>query len=388
VTGSSSARTATKTTIVTEFDSISAEWDALVPLTHRGGVFLESDWMRSAWAWRALSARLHVVRVARGSEVIGFVPLVETAASRVGRSVRQLEFLEIPDTQFCDVICQISELDTVCVALAKHLSSTHTAWDEVSLAKLDAASATAPALARAFTAEGLAAYIGELDVVPGVRLTNSWDAYYATRTRRLKKANNHLANRLKRAASSIEIERVTGAQLRAEDLQTAYDAVASVSSRSWKSSTGLTFEHSGPQRFLRELIQRASDRGWLSLWFLRLDGTVVATELQLVYDGTVSALRSDYDPAYAELSAGSYLNWQLLKQLFDGANSYYCMGPGTNEYKLRWADERPEHCTLRGYNRTARGLLGRIEDRAARPVLRRVFRRNAQPAVVSTSEDS
>lgn len=387
MTGNPTRRPAS-TSVLGDLAALTQEWDRLAPRAHRPSVFLESDWMRAAWAWRSETARLHIVRVARGGEAIGFVPLIETRAPRLGRSARRLEFLEIPDTQRCEVLCAPGDLDAVCGALAAHLAGVHRRWDELCLVKLDAESPTLAALARAFGETGLTAYTGESAVVPGVRLSGGWEAFYAGRTRRLKKANNHLANRLKRAVGSIEVERLSGMEIPQDRLAAAVDALTNISRRSWKAATGLTFDQSGPQRFLRELLPRAAARGWLSLWLLRLDGKVAATELQLAHRGVIAALRSDYDPDYAELSAGSYLNWQLIVQLFATGEAYYCMGPGANKYKLRWADDLPQQLTLRVYNRTARGVLGWIEDRAARPALRRLLRRAPDEAQSTAGEDA
>src|SRR5205814_1178166 len=138
----------------------------------------------------------------------------------------------------------------------------------------------------------------------------------------------------------------------------AFDAlqtITAISARSWKSVTGNSLEHAGPQAFARRLVQNAQKRGWLSVWILRLEGRPAAMELQLIADGAVYALRSDFDASLGELSPGSHLNGVLLEQLFDAGLRRYVMGPGENAYKYRWTDQAEEVCTLTSYGPTVAG---------------------------------
>ena len=65
----------------------------------------------------------------------------------------------------------------------------------------------------------------------------------------------------------------------------------------------------------------------------------VAMEYQLVDNGNVHALRSDFDQSCEDLSPGSYLFRHLLESSFGGGLTRYYMGPGDNPYKLRWTDQ-------------------------------------------------
>ncbi len=110
-----------------------------------------------------------------------------------------------------------------------------------------------------------------------------------------------------------------------------------ISAKSWKSRTGNSLDMPAPQAFIRRLSALASRRGWLSIWILSLNDRPVAMEYQLVADGNVYALRSDFDPEFDEISPGTYLNLVLVQQLFGRGLRRYYMGPGNNAYKCRWA---------------------------------------------------
>jgi CelD/BcsL family acetyltransferase involved in cellulose biosynthesis len=97
----------------------------------------------------------------------------------------------------------------------------------------------------------------------------------------------------------------------------------------------------------------------------------------------ISALRSDYDPAYENLSPGTYMNWKMLEQLFNEDYRYYSMGPGGNTYKFRWAEELPDQYRMTLYNRTWRGRLLDLLELKSRPMKRTIveFLKNAKDKV-------
>jgi CelD/BcsL family acetyltransferase involved in cellulose biosynthesis len=380
---------AVTTSTVTDLARLETDWLLLFPAAHRPTVFLDLHWLRAAWAWRSDSAALHIVRVERMGKPIGLIPLVIAAVRHRGRRIRRVEFLEVPDTQICDLICATGDVEAVAAGLARHLHRCRREWDELRLAKLDRGSPSVPALTRGLREQGFATYVDETVTVPGVDLRRDWETYYSGRTRRLKKSNNHLANRLRRSARRIEIEHFDAQRLRSGSTGAVRQALESLSARSWKATTGLTLDQPGPRRFLTALLDGEHPHEALSIWLLRVDDAIVAAELHLDSGGVVSALRSDFDPGFAEVSVGSYLHWQLLQRLFDGSHHYYCMGPGMNEYKLRWADALPEQITLKACNRNLGGTISWLEDRVARPLVRRLVGTSAaadRPAPVSEPE--
>ena len=95
-------------------------------------------------------------------------------------------------------------------------------------------------------------------------------------------------------------------------------------------------------------------------------------EYQLEFNGIVSGLRADYDQKFTEFSPGTLLNWRIIEQLFERDASLYSLGPGCNQYKMRWAEEERKLKTLVGYGNLARGRAACAVEKYMRPLARRI----------------
>lgn len=347
------------------FLALREDWNRLAALTRADDVFLRHEWFDAAWQWLGHERRLAILGVEQNGELIGICPLVHGVRSRHHLRIRCLEFLKIPDTQGCDILAAPAHRERVIDAVFEHLARRETAWDLLDLRTIPEDSPTLAAARAAARRHGLAWQAHPHERNPGIDLQGTWQDFYGRRSRRLKKGNNHVANRLRRSGAKLEIIQLKDCR----EIGNALEDAIAVSAASWKTTTGLTLDQAAPGAFIRRLTEHACREGWLSLWLLKLDGKVAAMEYQLHYEGIVSALRADFDKAFDELSPGTYLNWKILEALFDSDAKYYAMGPGQNDYKLRWAEEFPELYRFAAYNRSLRGWLLSLVDLRLKPFL-------------------
>lgn len=368
------------TTIRTEY--IAAEenffklrdaWNRLAEDTDPTSVFLRHEWFDAAWQWLRASAELCVLAIYDGGQLIGIWPLVVKQSKHRGIRIRSIEFLCVPDTQECDVLSASGERERVLDHGVAFLISGKIEWDTLTLDKLCVDRATYTRLPDILSRVHRLACRSDLSGDNfGIRLDGTWKGFYAGRTRRLKKGNNHIRNRIERAGMSIEIEWQKPSSLAEANRHRLLDIITEISSESWKQETSLTLDQEDPQRFVSRLIEHAASEGWLSIWLLKFDGRPVAQELQLVYRGQVAALRADYRASSRDYSPGAYLNWQLIEQLFESSESNYWMGPGSNEYKLRWSDTQTALGRVTVFASSLRGMACRLLELALLPALRRL----------------
>jgi CelD/BcsL family acetyltransferase involved in cellulose biosynthesis len=346
--------------------------DAWNLLAAERSVFLRHEWFDAAWQWRKSedSTRLLVLCVHGKAGLIGILPLLHRSERVVGMPRRVLEFLTVPDNQFCDMLAAEGMETAVAEALAMELAKRRGEWDMLRLAYLPEQSLSRHALLPALERHGIAATVTESSGNSYISLEAGWQDYYAGRSRSLKKACNLAANRLTKAGR-LGVEWLAPGAL-PTTAPSFLDSAVRISAHSWKRSTGNSLDRTGPQAFFRRLSELALKEGWLSLWLLTVDDKPIATEYQLIFAGQVHALRADFIEEYDELSPGTHLNRHLLEQLFGRGLQRYLMGPGDNPYKKRWTDLAEPLFRLDAYSPAVRGRLAELWDLRLKPALRRL----------------
>lgn len=335
--------------------AFAADWNRLAT-----GLFTRHEWFDAAWAWAGQSAELRVLAVWSGGRLIGVLPACLT---RHGAR-RELGLITVPDTQFADLLLAPGAEADAAGAMADALLAARGAWDELRLTRLPADGAwrhLAAALAgRTATATGC--YARNL----AIALDAPWAPFYASLSKTVREKNQLAANRLARAgAVSTQWERGAAAAALLPE-------VAAISAASWKRETGLSLDQPGPAAFLARLGEHGAAQGWLSVWLARLDGQAVAMELQLIDQGQVYALRSDFRAELGQVSPGTWLNWKLLERLSGEGLARYYMGPGENAYKLRWSRSGAELQAFTAWSPSLRGRVWRLWDTQIKPAARRL----------------
>jgi CelD/BcsL family acetyltransferase involved in cellulose biosynthesis len=356
------------------FDGLGPVWTALAAESGQTSPFHSHDWFRCCWQWAAPSRQPELLVIEDAAGPVGLVPLVRWKGSLHGAPVRFAGLLDAPDTPFVDWLAA-GRPEVVIEAVMKELARRQD-WDVLALSGLPATSLTVKALEAWLPGRFRWHRLPSLRS-PYVGVSGRWEEFWAGKSQRFKKTVRNVANRLARAGT------VTVEEHRALDPgDPLFGEMLEVSRRSWKAAERVAIATMpGMVEFFAELTARASARGWLRLWVLRLDGRAVATEYQLEADGRVHALRSEFDGALPEeLSPGTHLNAEIVRALFGRESVHeYNMGPGENEYKSRWASDAHETVRLRIFRPGAYGAaLHALETRAV-PALKRL-RSEGQPA--------
>lgn len=354
-----------------DFAALHAAWNTLQRRLRRPSPFLTHEWFDAAWQWRKQDAQLHILCCMRGQDLVGVLPLLRPASSLRSAASRQLEFLAVPDTQVCDALAADADRVPVASALADELVRRQREWDAIALRYLPDGTIALTELRQALSDRRLRCDVKQATRNPWIALDSSWETYYSSRSRRLKKATNLASNRLSKAGD-IELRWLRPGEGDAAEVDHRVDQITAISARSWKTRTGNSLDNAGPQAFVRRLSQHAHRMNCLSVWILALNKVPIAMELQLIDDGCVFALRSDFDAAYESISPGSYLNRHMLVKLFGTGLRRYLMGPGENIYKYRWADESDAVSTMTIYGHSIGGRWLAARELALKPAARRI----------------
>ena len=109
----------------------------------------------------------------------------------------------------------------------------------------------------------------------------------------------------------------------------------------------------------------------LNIWILNLNNQPIAYEYHLTYKGKVHALRSSFDKNFKGLSPGSFLDYQIIKQLYQrGDICEYDMGGNADFYKLRWTKHYRKHQTVYIFRKEIYSRILYFLDNKLTPLLR------------------
>lgn len=360
-----------------DFHALRASWNSLAANSGLDSVFAQHEWFDAVVSWHE-SPDIFIILIYREEQLIGIVPLQRQAMQYRGMTLSTLAFLSVPDTQACGIIAADGDLPQV-LDCALSMLAADRSWDLLDL-RLVPHDNPLPSLLPGSSRKA------NLNFALKVHSCNyridcssgGWDSYYKTRSRRLKKGNNLIVNKLGKAFDDIEI--IHHRHISEDELEKVLPGIIAISAASWKNTTGLSLDNPAPNRFITCLSRHAVQQGWFSAWELKLDGQSVAMEYQLSHGRHIFALRSDFRDDFERHSPGTYLNFRIIQSLFAEGNTdeSYLMGPGDNPYKMRWATHTEELYRATLYNRTLKGRIATLLETRIKPLLQH-FARNREP---------
>jgi CelD/BcsL family acetyltransferase involved in cellulose biosynthesis len=344
----------------TRFQSLHAEWNDLLEKSGQYSPFLAHEWFGCCLAGYGGTKDIFILLVSEGSRVVGIAPLWRYQDSARGISVRKAGFITTPDTPFVDFIIHREHRYEVFRTLVDHLCTERKdTWDMLTLNQWPVESPNYRALHETLRKEHKGFFMGFSSITPYIPRRGEWEAFLQTRSSRFRKTHRNIVNRIGKL-KSVEVQcfrqDATGAVLK---------DILAVSERSWKHKNGVAIASTNEAKmFFEKLTDIAGQKGWLLAWLLKVDDVPIAMEYDLEHSGIVYALRADFDDAYSDYSPGAYLEYQIIKRLFEQGYLEYHTGPGLNAYKLNWTDEFKENVILHLCNNNLKGwIIWALEDR-------------------------
>lgn len=348
-----------KVSTLDDFRSLGPVWSELANESGQTSPFLSHEWFQCCWTAAGSDRQPELLLIEDTAGPLAAIPLMRWREKVHGLPVRLLGLAECPDTPFADLLIA-GQHDQVLNTFLQYVR-TQGDWDLMRLRKIPTTSPTVKLFQTHLERQGRwRAVPGEQS--PYLEITGGWSEFFSEKTQRFRKTLRNIQNRLERAGRiSVEEHREVDPD------SPLFSEILEVSSQSWKADRGVAMATMPRMpEFFRDLSRCASRNGWLRLWMLRLNGHAVATEYQIQSLGVVHALRSDYAWGVREYSPGAYLNFRIIQSLFEAGDvTRYDMGPGTNEYKLRWASGSQETITIEIYRDSLYGrFLNAFETKA------------------------
>lgn len=220
--------------------------------------------------------------------------------ARLGPRMNTLGMLCQPRAGFHDVLVAPGHEDAVGPLLEVLLD--HGDWDLIDLHPVSASPALV-AMLQAARSHGLVCRERNEITASTCDLSIGWDAYLRDRGSSFNKQMKQALSRLKR-----QPHEVIKAHRPGPDGDRVLEQALTLSRQSWKARAGTDIgTEETTIMFLRELWQRLSERGAISVHLLMVNGKPAASNIVLDEGTTAYGWITDFDEAFNKLSPGFYL---------------------------------------------------------------------------------
>jgi CelD/BcsL family acetyltransferase involved in cellulose biosynthesis len=312
------------------------EWASLAAAS--GNPFATVEWCEAWLEHAAAGARPRLFAALRQGEPVAIVPLVIVR----GRYVRKARLLGYGAA---NELGPVGALEPAAGALRLALEATRREWDVFHGESLPGAGWPQRLGATLVLREGSPVVTGPWP---------SWDDYLATRSHNFRGELRRKERRL------VEQGLVARTISRQEDLRPGLDALFDLHRRRWGDEASPFF--AGLEAFHRAFAEVAFERGWLRLRLVELDGRIVGVTHGFRFGASEWSYQFGRDPGLDHSSLGLIASAQAIREAFAEGAHEFKLGPGTQDYKLRFATGDPGLETVG----IARGLRGRASLIAAK----------------------
>jgi CelD/BcsL family acetyltransferase involved in cellulose biosynthesis len=187
-------------------------------------------------------------------------------------------------------------------------------WPMVWLDWVPVHSARWQALIAALEERGLACDVHLRYPIGQVKIDGPWSAYFATRSRDLRRNVQKDLRRLEREGP-VELRWTT--RFAPGDARRLLGQAFEIESQSWKRGRGHSvLETPGMFDYYCRQARQLAQWGWLRLAVLEHRGTPIAFELGWQSKGVYHSYKVGFNDAYRQFGPGHLLRWRLLEKLF------------------------------------------------------------------------
>jgi CelD/BcsL family acetyltransferase involved in cellulose biosynthesis len=316
--------------------SLAVIWDELARQGESPSIFKTWEYASTWWEIFGGDCKTRAL-VARDEDgaVAGIAPFIITKGSAGPRRfLRQLTFIGCihePVSQFMDFLVRRDLREEVGALFARHVfrDMSHE-WDVVSVPLIEPTSAVFRCFSEEAGRSKAGMWLRERVMAPYCALPKTWDALYATRSKRFR-ANLRLAQNRVAQEGRIEVL-IAGENIPFDE---AFEAFRTLHDERW-GSRSRAFAASRSEQFMRDFASRLLGQQRLLLILIRIDGEWAAAGVEYIHDGVVFGIQSGWKSKFAKLSIGNItliheMQWSMARGLRE-----FNFLAGEDGYKLNW----------------------------------------------------
>ena len=328
------------------------QWEALFR-SHQFESSLSIEWTDALLHSHLAGATISLIVLKDKSGIAGIVPLYTKEVHKRGVSLKSLVPVSEHFNTHSDILVKNTSYELITLLL-QALSSVSARWDVFRLNRVVENHPILATLQDVLNSSRLYHY-HVIDSAPSffIELGSDYEQYLKTVSKTVRYKLKHAPKKLQAMGGT------TFYVLR--DLQQfdrAYDTIASIENRSWKTDSGSGITANDQQRqFYRQLFKAAAENGRLRLWILQLGDLPIAYEVGVVQGETYDSVHGSYDEEFRRVSPGTVLFGKVIEDLISEGVKQLDFFGDLFEWQQYWTDMVRRHKSVIIYNNTLKARL-------------------------------
>lgn len=346
-----------KLTTITNIEDLGAiETDWLKLLEHPGnkGIHQSCDWFKISCRAFHPNDELHVLLVYDEEGSLACIaPLVITWRTYRGIRVRTIGFARNEQSPANDFIFTPGSEES-CLALILEYLTTFKRWEFIELQMVDVNNPTGELIHNFLGRKGLPWGVQLNRQSPYIPIDKTWDDYWNSRSKRFRKAMRNKLNRAGRQDGLVIEKRAIN-----NGSGEALAEMIEISRNSWKREAGTDLAAREDRvNFYKLICDEWGPKGLIHLWLLKVDSKAAAFEFHIEYEDIVYPVRADYDERCRDISPGSVLEYEIIKNIFlESRLKEYNSCGHTYEYLMNWTDLARDYRDIQVFKRSPKMML-------------------------------
>jgi CelD/BcsL family acetyltransferase involved in cellulose biosynthesis len=359
------------------FEALREPWTQLQDRVAETSVFMTWEWQYIWWKHYGDGQELRLIVVRHAGIVTGILPLY-LQNRRVMRLV-PVKILRNVGTggdtapDYLDPLIDPTHAQEIADGLAQKILDGTLAYDQLTLADFNPASAFAQALRKRIGPKDAARCESVSARISFANLPDSWTAYLET----LSSDRRNVVRRFRRKLEALPAARFFTWQ-DAATLDTGIDRLIELHLKRWTDrSDSHAFSSKAYVGFHREVMHACLEKGWLRLFCIEAEGQIMAMLYCYRYRDRMYYFQGGFDPDMSKLRPGLVLMGHAIEQaILEGAR-VYDMLRGEYEFKTQWAKERHDTAQFSLSRNTPAGLTWHLRTQVL-PALKKRFASGAE----------
>jgi CelD/BcsL family acetyltransferase involved in cellulose biosynthesis len=323
-----------------ELDGLENTWNEILSESD-STVFQTFEWQRTWWMYFGKGRRLHCFVFNFNGRTVGIAPMFKEPIRVLGLKIAtHLQFIGSPLSDYVDIIIRPGYEVAVLEALTECLVSSAKEWDVFDIEDVSERSVIMRVLPKILEKHGVPVFTYQGNVCPQLTLPATWELFLQglgpNGRYNFRRKSKKLQERFETEVEILENE--------TDDLVAGVDAFVRLHGERWRSlGYPSAFDDGTHRAFHIEIAKRFARRGWLRLFFLKVNGVRVAVSFDFNYANRIYMYQAN---AHApeeimRYSPGFLINCIAIRRAITEGMKVFDFLRGDEAYKLVGMKARP-----------------------------------------------